>query len=171
MKLEEIYMKLFDFSRPTYYKKKRELVPALSLIERYFSEKDLLEYLEKGFVSKYENNTDALLDQAIFSAKHKSITYFEQIDKLPSKQILFDILKKIDPNDSSFTVENSKSRLIDVVTGAELQRSLIKNSQKQKLLTILIEKYFSKIEVFAMIKYPKEVFDYAGFFGQTRFEK
>jgi len=67
MKLEEIYMKLFDFSRPTYYKKKRELVPALSLIERYFSEKDLLEYLEKGFVSKYENNTCTIGSSHFFS--------------------------------------------------------------------------------------------------------
>jgi len=40
-----------------------------------------------------------------------------------------------------------------------------------KSKNLLIEKYFSKIEVFAMIKYPKEVFDYTGFFGQTRFEK
>lgn len=46
MKREEIYMQLFEFSRPTYYKWKREGVPALRLIEENFTDEELIAYLE-----------------------------------------------------------------------------------------------------------------------------
>jgi len=54
MKREELFMKLFNFSRPTYYKWKREHTPALSLLEKYFTQEELEEFLETGEIGFLE---------------------------------------------------------------------------------------------------------------------
>lgn len=54
LKEEEIYTQLFQFSRPTFFKWKREKVPVMELLKKYFTKEDLHEFLEKGFVTKYE---------------------------------------------------------------------------------------------------------------------
>ena len=55
MKKEDIYMELFDCSRPTYYKRKREGNKALKLISKYFNDEDLEEFLKTGKINKLEN--------------------------------------------------------------------------------------------------------------------
>jgi len=54
MKEDEIYTKLFRFSRPTFFKWKKDNVPIMELISKYFTKEDLEEFIEKGFVSKFE---------------------------------------------------------------------------------------------------------------------
>ncbi|ADN08239.1 hypothetical protein [Sulfurimonas autotrophica] len=54
MKLEEIIMKLFGFSRPTYFKKKREQLPIMVLLEQYFSKQELEEFVKNNQIKKFE---------------------------------------------------------------------------------------------------------------------
>ncbi len=63
MKKEDIYMELFDFSRPTYYKWKREGNKALQLISKYFNDEDLQEFLKTGKVSRLEKNNINISDE------------------------------------------------------------------------------------------------------------
>src|SRR5574344_1637671 len=59
---------LFQFSAPTYYKwKKHDKRKIISLLEYAFSDEDLIEYLNKGKISKIEEigNQDYLFDLAI----------------------------------------------------------------------------------------------------------
>ena len=52
MKTDEIYCNLFDFSRPTYYKYKREGNLALTLISKYISDDEIVEFTEKGYIAR-----------------------------------------------------------------------------------------------------------------------
>ncbi len=49
----EIFMKLFNFSINTYYKWKREKVQVIKLIEKYFTQEELEEFLETGEISSF----------------------------------------------------------------------------------------------------------------------
>ena len=68
MTREMIMINLFQFSAPTYYKwKKHDKRKIISLLEYAFSDEDLIEYLNKGKISKIEEigNQDYLFDLTI----------------------------------------------------------------------------------------------------------
>jgi hypothetical protein len=56
--LEKEILGLFKYSRGTYYSWKKEKRPVISLIEKYFTEKDLQEFINTGIVSKLEVNSN-----------------------------------------------------------------------------------------------------------------
>lgn len=67
MKQEDIMCKLFNFSIPTYYKRKREKNKAIILIEKYFQKEEILEFINTGKVRKFDNITyDFLLKNQLF---------------------------------------------------------------------------------------------------------
>ncbi|MEA3373706.1 MAG: hypothetical protein U9Q62_08465 [Campylobacterota bacterium] len=53
-KKEEIYARLFNFSRPTYFKWKREGVPAMQLLLKYFTDEELDCFLATGVIPRME---------------------------------------------------------------------------------------------------------------------
>lgn len=55
MNFEKLILELMCFSRNTFYVWKREERPIISLIEKYFSNEDLKEFLETGGIKKFEN--------------------------------------------------------------------------------------------------------------------
>lgn len=72
MRIEQIMSKCFGFSPQTYFNWKKEEAsrPIITLISKYFSKEDLIEFLDSGRVSKLEiikntNNFDKRLDEII----------------------------------------------------------------------------------------------------------
>lgn len=65
MKKDELYSLLFGFSIPTYYNWKREKRPIINLLNRYFADKDLHDFLENDCVdnlklfNKSNDNSDS----------------------------------------------------------------------------------------------------------------
>lgn len=121
--------------------------------------------------SKIEN--EYLIDQAIFTAKRGLQSIFDGnlIDSYwnkSAKDILTEVIGRIDINDETYTIDNSKDRLIDRVEEAEVHWLNPKKAAGKKLLSVLLKKYFSRVEIYAMIKYPDEVFDYVGYFGESK---
>ena len=55
MRQEDMMCQLFNFSAPTYYKRKREGNLAIKFIEKYFNKEDIIEFIDTGKVSKLEN--------------------------------------------------------------------------------------------------------------------
>lgn len=53
MNNNELMSKIFGFSSPTYFRWKKENRPIINLIEKYFSKKDLKEFLETGEINKF----------------------------------------------------------------------------------------------------------------------
>jgi len=76
LKTEEIYMELFDFSRPTYFKRKREHNKALLLVQKYFSEKEILEFIQTGSIQRLEQQNSSksgIEEHILFHAIQKII--------------------------------------------------------------------------------------------------
>ena len=124
---------------------------------------------------KFKNFEDPILiDHAIFTAKRGLQSIFERnmVDSLwnkPAKDILIETIEKIDKNDETYTIDSSKDRLIDKIEEAEI--NWLKNpgkASRKELLSTLLKKYFSKIEIYAMIKYSDKTFDYIGYFGKSK---
>jgi hypothetical protein len=161
MKKEEVFMKLFNFSRPTYYKWKREQILVLKLLETYCTDQDLEEFLETGKISKLESKNldddfkhiildDHMLHSAAYKLDSLSAGTFKMLE------ILRDALGDIDPKDESFTLDNSKQRLIDRIYAVE-KNSIFKTKAKKEGVAHWIEKFLSKAEVYAMVKHPDTI--------------
>ena len=172
--MKKAITKILDIADRTYYNWKSEGRPIIGLLEKYFTSEDLEEFLETGRirrfeVDKYKSFADpVLLDHAIYSAKLKLRLFFDKnlteavSDKIVRiKDLLIEVIEKIDLDDG-YTIENSKDRLMDQIKIIEAMKS------RKELLSTEIKRYFSKAEVYAMIKYSDEVFDYKGYFGESK---
>jgi len=171
--MQEEYCRLLDVSRNTYYAHKRENRPIVALLEKYFSEKDLEEFLETGKISKLENNAgythdldltkSILIDNAIYSAKEKLRNLnFDFIYSKGAIDILKDILVSIETDD--LNLENAKDVLFTLIKGYDAHWISLKNPMKKKLLSSYIENLFSKAECYAICKHSEEVFNFKGWF-------
>ena len=60
MKKEEAFLELFKFTRNTFYVWKRENRPIIKLIEKYFSNDNIKEFLETEKIKKFENDKKSL---------------------------------------------------------------------------------------------------------------
>lgn len=84
----EIFSRLFGFNSSTYYRWKENLDkrPIISLLQKYFTEQDLQEFLETGEISKLEIlnkfTTNELKD---IHQNKKKIKTFLEIDILEKK--------------------------------------------------------------------------------------
>jgi len=167
---------LLGVSKNSYWNYKKQERPIIAFLEKYFSKEEIEEFLETGYMQKLEKKNDALekiylydkllVDHALYSAKEKLQKLLDGnfIDRAiytkGAKGIFVDVLEQIDPNDDSYTMENAKQRLLDAVMGSEVSWLSLKNPQKQKLLSSILNKHLSSIEAYAIIKNPKEVLDY-----------
>jgi len=157
----------------------------ISLLEKYFIDEDIVEFLETGKISKLENTSKYIsqidllqslnIDNAIFSAKDKLQNYEKSwMDwnlYKPAVNILKDVLKTIDENEIS--IENAKDILVKKITGYEASWFSLqaKFPSRKQMISNLIQRYFSTIECYAICKYPEEVFDYIGYWGKEKFDK
>ncbi len=155
---------------------KREERPIVALLDKFFNDADISEFLETGTIKRlsHEDNIlqevdlykKLLTDHALYSAKEKLQKLLDGnfIDRTiytkGAKGILVDVLDLIDSNDDSYTMENAKQRLLDAIMGSEVRWFSLKNPQKQKLLSSLLNKHLSGIEAYAIIKNPKEALNY-----------
>ncbi|MCK9477734.1 MAG: hypothetical protein M0R46_17615 [Candidatus Muirbacterium halophilum] len=55
MDFKTLMTELFGFSAPTFYNWKKENRPIISLVNKYFNEENIEEFLETGKIAKYEN--------------------------------------------------------------------------------------------------------------------
>lgn len=167
---------LLGVSKNSYWNYKKQDRPIIAFLEKYFSKEEIEEFLETGSMQKLENQNallsridlheKLLADHALYSAKEKLQKLLDGnfIDRAiytkGAKGILVDVLERIDSNDASYTIENAKQRLMDAVANSEVSWFSLKNPQKQKLLSSILNKHLSDIEAYAIIKNPKEVLNY-----------
>jgi len=160
MKKEDIYMQLFNFSRPTYYKWKRDEVPALKLIET-FSDAELIQFLESGYL--IQNKDKQLIEYVRFNLSDKLHKIFatkgegiiDKLNKLIPNKIFISILDDI-KNDQMFEVQQSDSKetLLNRIKGYE---AYLHEGPSKKQLVGIIEKTLSNIECYVLIKHHEEI--------------
>jgi hypothetical protein len=86
MKKEEIYLELFKFTRNTFYVWKRENRPIINLLEKYFSDEDLEEFLENEKISKLD------ITQKFIEQRNEKINlYIEFISRIEIHDLDFEI--------------------------------------------------------------------------------
>jgi len=179
--MEELLVQLFGWSRTTYFSWKKEKRPIIDLVHKYLDEESIQEFLDTGKISKFEllgdskdqleELNDLVVDNAIYSAKAKLVTVFESslvdfLNTYYSKDILRQILADMsEENDADLTPSNAKAKLVERIKGFEAGFA---KKPKKELLSKIIHRNFSKVEVYAMVKYPEEVFDYVGYFGKAK---
>ena len=179
--MEDLLVKLFGWSRTTYFSWKKEKRPIIDLVHKYLDEESIQEFLDTGKISKFEfigsskdkldEINDLMIDNAIYTAKSKFISLFEpsMIDFLNayySKDILRQILQDIsDENETDLSPNNAKVKLVERIKGFEAG---FDKKPKEDPLSKIINRNFSKIETYAMIKYSEEVFDHIGYFGKLK---
>ncbi|EQB39084.1 hypothetical protein M947_07945 [Sulfurimonas hongkongensis] len=56
MKEEEIYMKLFQYLRSTFFKCKRENVPVMLLLAKCFAKEELVDFLSSAQLLKFSRS-------------------------------------------------------------------------------------------------------------------
>lgn len=153
MKTEEIYMQLFDFSRPTYFKRRKEQNKALSLLQKYFSDEQILEFINTGSIQELEENKNSINDLE----EHLLFEAIKKIVDIPNQYFLgkkefwlqgfIDGLQKVSAVD--------KETLINEILGLKTK---FYESENWKQLTIqFIESNFSNYEIKLMLKNKTEV--------------
>jgi len=174
---KELLVKLLEVSPKTVYNYEKENRQIIRLLKKYFTDKDIIEFLETGKISKCEDiafvQEEAkllekhLIDHAYYSLKPKLKEILGGTSFGPNKMytkgatgILIDVLKKISPKDSSFDIDNAKDRLLDRISEEELKWLAFKNPAKRDLLSHYIKEDFSNAEILAMVQNSNEVVEY-----------
>lgn len=166
----KLMVKLFGFSRQSWnnWKKEKEDRPIVKLLESMFTNEDILEFLESGRIKRFEaekfkNFVDPLFIEYVkFNLpskmdKIKGEGLIMWLNRLIPNHILTTILEEIKKDENiELHQDKSKKFLIDRIKGyaASFEK---KSSQKQ--LIDLIDKNFSNIECYVLIKYYDEILD------------
>ena len=83
--MEKEILSLFKYSRGTYYSWKKEKRPIIKLIEKYFTEEDLKEFINTGRISKLETHNNYGISLSI--AK-EYLSYIKEIIDFTKKEII-----------------------------------------------------------------------------------
>lgn len=176
MKRETIMCKIFNFSLPTYYKKKRNNNLAVNIIAKYFSIDNLIEFEEKNKIAKFEliqEYTYEDLKKLLFKHEvHDHHFYTNILFKLKDlimreKAILYHSIKKFNPTNKDELLNSIKSlKLTKVLVDQFI--SIFKLQKKEHELDMklgysfdqdnlykFIDDYISEEEVKAFLKKPK----------------
>lgn len=134
MKIEILMSKLFGYSSQTYFnwKKDEKNRPVISLLSKYFTKKDLEEFLESGKIQKMENIQH--LDSFIFYISNIHITIIDKLCNInvSSNQLSLLIFKSI----KDFKQDEQFSGYPDDVCD-EFIDFVIKHFEKEELNTLL----------------------------------
>lgn len=104
----ELFAKLFEISDKSFYRwKTKDHVSLVRMIEKYFTDDDIVEFLESGSVSRFEMlpNTEQVLKQVESKIKHA-------LDRFLNNYDYDDCIYKINDINRTANSKNQKTLLI-----------------------------------------------------------
>lgn len=179
-------VKILGVSKNSYWNYKKQNRPIVDLLEKYFTEEDLDEFLKTGEMKKLEllkskteqieNLKNAISNQAIYSSKMKIKNWVDAYD-VDETTLSFYITTDIDdyiafgglPSVSSclFMEQDRNSAFytgLDVSEAKNVLLTLLKSYEKDmtmdKPLSHYVAMYVSDIEAYTILNKPREVFDF-----------
>ncbi len=163
--------KLCGINERTYYVwKNKSHIELIALLEEYFTEEMIYEFLENGSVISLEkennpNNINIFMDHVKYQLRDKIRNYtdgsfFDWTNKMIPKKYLIKILKDLSQDKKKFTIENAKESILDRIKGLEVS---IINKNNQKQISNFIEENLSMIECYILIQEHEEIMNYKGF--------
>lgn len=179
-------VKILGVSKNSYWNYKKQNRPIMDLLERYFTEEDLDEFLKTGEMKKLEllkskteqieSLKNVISNQAIYSSKMKIKNWVDAYD-VDETTLSFYITTDI--NDYvAFGGSPSASRCLfmerdwnsafyaglDVSEAKNVLLTLLKSYEKamkmDKPLSYYVAMYVSDIEAYTILNKPREVFDF-----------
>jgi len=162
--MKEAICKLLGISTASYYRWKEER-PIIAFLEKYFSEKDLEEFLSTGKMTKLEEREESyqdylFIDYVRYNLKEKlnkilfKAGMTKWLENIIPKNIFLKILKEIS-EDPKIEVEKYRSKEYLIQKIESYKVASINNSNKKQLIGI-IKNNLSNIECYVLIKYADE---------------
>ncbi len=173
MKLQGKYLaELLNFTIQGANKWKREKRPIITLLEKYYSDEDLEEFLRTGKIlrletaeqseikiSKYE---ESVLDHALYSVKDKIKRYTAPLLQgggYKLKDILLIALDNIYKGLETPDIDLAKQTLIATINTVEITVLKIPVPKKVASVSSWVEYNLSNIEAYVLIKHYKQIFE------------
>lgn len=166
-----------SISRSAYFKYKKEERPVVSLLEKYFSQDELEEFLETGRIKKYDmlnalsetelkdksDSKDSLLlleDYANYSLEEKLKELFHifgipDVTKYFPKKIFIKILLELH-KEEHLTNKNTKEMLIERLKGYKTSLIKLEHRNHPQVIIEFIEKKLSKVETYILVRDAKK---------------
>ena len=150
---------------------------SINAIKRKIYELDLdikTDHIQANTIDdEIEDIYSLMIDKAAYDAKERLLSKYENDigSKLATyfeKDLLKEAIRDLASDKDKYTPQNMKDAFLERLKGFE--PGIMKDKQLQNLSTT-IEKYFPKIEVYALVHYPEIVFDYVGYFGKSKYKK
>lgn len=118
MTIDAVLSQLFEYSKPTYFRWKKEQRPIISLIDKYFTKEDLEEFLQSGKIKRFEDfNKYSSIIQSLSNTINNFDYYQKNILYAMCEQFLQDNNNNISSyNFKRYFTVNGFSDLIDQVS-------------------------------------------------------
>jgi len=153
--------KVLGCSLASYYNWDTQQRPIISLLESYFSQEDLEEFLKDGKIKRLEGENSYKVDPMLIDhIKHslkiiKGRGVFEKLNHLIPYKIFISILEDLkNESDIELDKESSKQMLINRIKG--YAASILEKPSKKQLID-LIDENLSNIECYVLIKHHDEI--------------
>lgn len=169
--MKDIICQVLNISKASYYRWREER-PIIKLLEKYFEEKDLIEFLETGKMSKLEtkeienqkiySHENVMIDNAIYTAKDKLKRFWgdKWFDiRIGIKKDIKNIVKEIKFNNENYSIENSKEILIKYIMGDKMNKPIVYNDNKKALISNFIDEEISEVESYAILEHSDKIFN------------
>jgi hypothetical protein len=176
MRIEQLMSKLFGFSTQTYFNWKKELEkrPILSLIEKYITKTEILEYIESGKIERLEKLSilsnveleNELLEKHIaYELRHKlyldtASTFGNWLGHVVGMPVIHKALEEIGKGE--YTKFDTKEKILNQIKGMELSGLFNKVFEKQNknVASRYIERNLSELECYVWVKHYSIVTSY-----------
>ena len=155
------------------YYKDQNGKPIIPLLEQYFSDSDLEEYLKEGKISKLEklDNLDSnLLEQHIaYELKHKlyldtQSSFFKWFEHIAGTGVMDKVIQEIRQDD--YNRRNTKQKILERIKTIELTgffNKIIAKGRKN-VASSYIERNLSELECYVWVKHYDIVSSYGKYF-------
>ena len=181
MRIEQLMSKLFGFSTQTYFNWKKELEkrPILSLVDKYITKTEILEYLESGKIERLEKLSvlsnaeleNELLEKHIaYQLKHKLYTdtqskFLNWLVTMAGTGLFEKAIVSIQ-EENIYTKADTKTMLLNQIKGMELSSTFDKvwGNGRKKVASNYINNNLSELECYAWVKYYDIVKEYIKYF-------
>ncbi len=157
-------------SENTYYDWKKQNRPILKLLEKYFTDEEINEFLTSGKIEKLEkeeNNENEnsltrtlLIDNSLYTVKEKIKNRLHGTYRV--KEIIIEACKSIKNEENNIEYLNAKQRLIDTIKGIEIEINMIikiKTPKKTEDIFNWIKYNISEIEAHTLINNYENIFN------------
>jgi len=165
--------KILDIADRTYYNWKSEGRPIIGLLEKYFTNEDLEEYLKTGAISRLEklDNLDSeLLERHIaYELKHKlyldtQSSFFKWFEHMAGTGVMDKVIQEI--REENYTRRDTKQKILDRIKTMEITgffNKLIAKGRKN-VASGYIENNLSELECYVWVMHYDIVKSYGKYF-------